>query len=65
MFEKYGNNSITKSFAQMEGGIYTLVNTTVPNGMYKEWHTDLIMSAVPSLNEFPYHIIVDTTSANS
>lgn len=65
MFEKYGNNSITKSFAQMEGGIYTLVNTTVPNGMYKEWHTDLIMSAVPSLNEFPYHVIVDTTSANS
>lgn len=64
MFEKYGNNIIKKQFAPLNGGLYTLINTSMPDGAYKEWHTDLIMSAVPSLLEFPQHYIVDITTAN-
>lgn len=61
MHEKYGSSIIEKTFARLEGGIYTLVNTTLNNGAYKEWHTDVMMSAMPSLSEFPYHVIVDTS----
>lgn len=63
MFEKYGSNTVTKVFAQTNNGLGTLVNTTLNNGMYQEWHTDLMMSAVPALIEFPYHVIVDTSVA--
>lgn len=62
MHEKYGNQFTSRTFARVgNGGIYTLVNTTLPNGNYKEWHTDLMTAAVPALDEWLYHIIVDTT----
>lgn len=63
--EKYGASTVEKIFAQTgEGGLFTLVNTTLNNGELKEWHTDLMVSAVPALTEFPYHVIVDTKTAN-
>lgn len=65
MHQKYGSSIISKVFATANDGLCTLVNTTLNNGNYKEWHTDLMMSAVPALVEFPYHILVDTTTANS
>lgn len=63
MYEKYGSSVITRSFARTNDGLCTLMNTTLNNGNMKEWHTDLMMSAVPSLDEFLYHVIVDTTTA--
>lgn len=63
MYEKYGSSSITRAFAKMNNGLCTLMNTTLNNGNMKEWHTDLMMSAVPSLDEFLYHVIVDTQTA--
>lgn len=63
--EKYGSSTAEKVFAPTgEAGLFTLVNTTLNNGEYKEWHTDLMVSAVPALTEFPYHVIVDTKTAN-
>lgn len=61
MFLKYGASTISKVFAKANDGLSVIVNTTQNNGTYKEWHTDIMMSAVPSLNEFLYHVIVDTT----
>jgi hypothetical protein len=29
----------------------------------KEWHSDLVLAATPTLDEFLYHYIVDTTTA--
>lgn len=63
MYEKYGSSVITRTFAKTNNGLCTLMNTTLNNGNMKEWHTDLMMSAVPSLDEFLYHVIVDTTVA--
>lgn len=65
MYEKYGNNIIDKVFAQINGGLYSVINTTVPNGELLEWHTVLIASAVPALNEFPFHVLVDTKTAGA
>lgn len=63
LFEKYGASTISKTFAITDDGLGTIVNTTTNNGMYKEWHTDLFMSAIPALIHFPDHLIVDTTTA--
>lgn len=64
MYEKYGASTIARAFAKTGNGLFTIMNTTLDNGNMKEWHTDLMMSAVPSLDEFPYHYIVDTATAN-
>ena len=62
LFKKYGAKAVDKVFAQRD--IFTIVNTTLDNGNYKEWHTDLMVAAVPVLEEWPYHLIVDTTTAD-
>lgn len=65
MYEKYGAKAITRVFAKAgRGGLFTIMNTTLDNGNLREWHTDLMMAAIPSLDEFLYHVIVDTKTAN-
>lgn len=64
LYQKYGNNLIAQSFATTGNGLYTVANLTVPNGRMKEWQTQLMFQAIPSLDEFLYHVIVDTKTAN-
>lgn len=64
MHKKYGATDITKVFSRGANGLYTIVNSTLNNGNYKEWHIDLFMSAVPSLDEFLYHFFIDITTAD-
>lgn len=63
LFNKYGNSVNSYSFASALNGLATVANSVIVNGNFKEWHTHLIMAAVPSLDEFLYHYIIDTTSA--
>lgn len=44
--------------------IMTVINTTTDNAGYPEWHTDIFCAAVPVLTEYPYHVIVDTSTAD-
>lgn len=64
LFSKYGNSVNSYSFANALNGLATVANSVIVNGNFKEWHTHLILAAVPSLDEFLYHYIVDTTQAN-
>lgn len=64
-YAKYLNNSVERNFSPIGNGLGTLVNTTVPNGMYKEWQTVVMFSAVPALVEFTKHVIVDTATASA
>ena len=64
IYRRYGNNLNTFNFTSALGGIATICNSEVINGNLKEWHTDLWMSAVPSLDEWLYHAIIDTTRAD-
>lgn len=64
MTERYGSNLMTSVFATTNNGLGTLVNITKNNGRFQEWQTDLYMSAVPALIEFPDHLIVDTATAD-
>ena len=64
MFDNFGSTNISKTFTKTNG-VFTLINTSLNNGDFKEWHTDMIMDAVPALDEVPYHLIVDTTQAGT
>lgn len=64
IFKAYGNSVNSYNFTKALGGIATICNSVVVNGNLKEWHTDLWMSAIPSLDEFLYHVIIDTTAAD-
>lgn len=63
LFNKYGNGVNSYSFSNALNGLATVANSVIVNGNFKEWHTHLIMAAVPSLDEFLYHYIIDTTTA--
>lgn len=65
LYGKYGASDITRVFARGRGGLWTVMNTTLNNGNLKEWHIDLMMSAVPTLTEWLYHFIIDTATADS
>lgn len=65
LFEKYGSKSISKVFSKVNNPLFTLINTSQDNGELQEWHTDLIMSAIPALDEVPYHLLVKTTESGS
>lgn len=65
MYEKYGSKLISRVFAKTRDGLCTVENITLNNGNMVEWQTHLMMSATPSLDEFIWHIIVDTTTADT
>lgn len=65
LFDKYGAKTVTKVWAQVNNGLAWLVNTTLSNGIYEEYHTDVMMSAAPALKTFRNHVIVKTNVAGS
>lgn len=65
VYPKYGARSVSKVFTTMPDGLGVFMNTTLDNGGLQEWHTDFFVSAIPSLDEFLYHVVVDTTQAGT
>ena len=65
LFTKYGNSVNSYSFTRALKGLATVRNAVIVNGNFKEWHTDVVLAGVPSLDQFLYHYIIDTTTANS
>ena len=65
IYKQFANSVVSFNFTKAMGGLVTICNSVVPNGNLKEWHTDMWMSAVPSLDEFLYHAIIDTTQADA
>lgn len=65
LFAKYGNSVNSYSFTPALNGLATVRNSVIVNGNFKEWHTDVVLAGVPSLDQFLYHYIIDTTTANS
>lgn len=64
MYKKYGNAMNTYNFTPALNGLGTIMNSVCVNGNLKEWHTDLFVKAIPTLDEFLYHVIVDTKTAD-
>lgn len=64
MFTKFGNKANSYSFSKTLNGLLTIMNSTIINGNFLEWHTDGMMAAIPTLDEFLYHVIIDTKTAD-
>lgn len=62
---EYLNPAVQFVFSQALDGCAFSRNSVVPNGILKEWHSDMVLAATPTLDEFLYHYIIDTTAANS
>ena len=54
------NKNIEFSLAKVQGFL-NVINKTVPNGMLKSYHTDVIGRYATVLEESQYHVIVDIT----
>lgn len=64
MIRQFGADSISTVFARGNDGLSLVVNSTMDNGRFKEWHTDVMLSACPALIEFPNHYIIDIKTAD-
>lgn len=65
IFSKYANSVNSYSFSKALNGLLTIMNSVVVNGNFKEWHTDGMMAAIPTLDEFLYHVIIDISKADA
>lgn len=61
---EYTNPNVQFVFGSALDGCAFVRNSIVPNGVLKEWHSDLVLAATPTLDEFLYHYIIDTTTAD-
>lgn len=59
-----GARAVTQNFTTAFNGIGLIINSEMDNGKLREWHTDFVMNAVPALDEFVYHYIINTGTAN-
>ena len=50
--------------AIMEGGMIAFDNY-ITQSRYPEWHTDMIITAAPTMEHWNYHVIIDTKTANT
>lgn len=57
------NKGIDFSLAKVQGFL-NVINKVTPNGMLKSYHTDVIGRYATVLDESPYHVVVDTTTAD-
>lgn len=57
------NNLVNVASSTTANGLMTVINYVLPNGMFKEWATKVVMSACPVITDFLYRVLVDTTTA--
>lgn len=59
-----GAKAIRRNIASALNGLGIIVNSELDNGELLEWHSQFIMNAIPALDEFIYHYIIDTSQSN-
>lgn len=64
LVKEFGASDIQTAFATTANGLVLVENSVVNNGTLKEWQTKIMMSAVPVLTDFMWHVIVDIATAD-
>ena len=62
MTERWGNPAIKAVYGVTNNGLGLLENTTNGDGRFVEWHTRLMLAAVPALTDFMDHVIIDIST---
>jgi hypothetical protein len=65
LYEKYGNNLVTRVFGSTLDGIATVINTKSIDGNYNRWSTSVVSSCAPMLENYLYQVLIDTTTADA
>ena len=60
-----GAKTIRRVIASALDGLGIIVNSELDNGELLEWNSQFIMNAIPTLDEFIYHYIIDTSTADN
>ena len=63
VYSKYANNACQFAFSRTADGLMLVMNSVLPNGSLKEWQTQVMMSAVPVITDFPYRVLINTKVA--
>ena len=65
IYTQYGSSLISRNYTTIKNGLMLVENSVHNNGNMKEWQSNLMMSAIPVLDKFLYHYIIDTTQTSS
>lgn len=65
IYTEYGSSLISRNYTTIKNGLMLVENSVHNNGNMKEWQSNLMMSAIPVLDKFLYHYIIDTTQTSS
>lgn len=63
IYSRFANNACQFAFARTADDLMIVMNSVLPNGNLKEWHTKVYMDAVPALTDFQYRVLIDTKTA--
>ena len=63
IYSRFANNACSFAFARTSDDLMMVMNSVLPNGNLKEWHTKVYMDAVPVLTDFQYRVLIDTKTA--
>lgn len=65
IYSRFANNACQFAFARTADDLMIVMNSVLPNGNLKEWHTKVYMDAVPVLTDFQYRVLIDTKTADT
>lgn len=65
LYSRFANNACQFAFARTADDLMVVMNSVLPNGNLKEWHTKVYMDAVPCLTDFMYRVLIDTKTAGA
>lgn len=65
IYSRFANNACQFAFARTADDLMVVMNSVLPNGNLKEWHTKVYMDAVPAITDFMHRVLIRTNVADS
>ena len=65
IYSRFANNACQFAFARTADDLMVVMNSVLPNGNLKEWHTKVYLDAIPALTDFQYRVLIKTNEADS
>lgn len=65
IYSRFANNACSFAFARTADDLMVVMNSILPNGNLKEFHTKVFMDAVPALTDFMHRVLIRTKVADS
>lgn len=65
IYRRFANNACQFAFSRTADDLMVVMNSVLPNGNLKEFHTKVYMDCVPVIKDFQYRVLIRTNVANS